>query len=304
MSRWRLFGTGILALAAAGAAVLWVASSPVRLDAAELAAAPAGDAARGERVFWAAGCSSCHAAPGATGDARFRLGGGVALDTPFGRFLAPNISPDKENGIGNWSFADFANALMRGVSPSGEHLFPAFPYTSYARMTLEDAADLYAFLLTLPPIAEKAPGHEVSFPFNVRRGVGMWKRMFFDPAPVMDFEDPSAELARGQYLVEGPGHCGECHTPRNAIGGMDPSRWLAGGPAAAGDGKVPNITPGSDIGSWSEDEIAEFLKSGFTPEFDSAGGAMAEVVRNLAELPDEDLQAIAAYLKAVPPVDD
>lgn len=301
--RWR--GPVIGAAAVAAAAALWLASAPSRLDPSVLAAAPQGDAARGAQVFRAAGCASCHAAPGATGEARLRLAGGVVLATPFGRFVAPNISPDPHDGIGGWSFADFADALMRGVAPDGTQLYPAFPYTSYARMTLADAADLYAFVMTLPPVGGRTAAHEVGFPFNLRRGLGLWKRLFLDPAPVVAIEDPSPAVARGQYLVEALGHCGECHTPRNFAGGLDTSRWLAGAPAAAGSGKVPNITPGAaKAGAWSEDEIAEFLKSGFTPDFDSAGGAMAEVILNTAELPDADRAAIAAYLKAVPAIPD
>lgn len=296
---------GAATLVVIGAIALWFASAPVRLNAAEIAAAPPGDAARGERVFWAGGCASCHAAAGAEGGARFRLAGGVSLATPFGTFVAPNISPDPKDGIGGWSFADFANAMMRGVSPDGSHLYPAFPYPSYARMTIADVADLYAFLKTLPAVKGRAPEHRLGFPFNIRRGLGLWKRAFLHPDPVVRFDAPGERLARGRYLVEGPGHCGECHTPRNPAGAADTSRWLAGAPAAAGSGKVPNITPGSSkFGGWSEDEIVEFLTSGFTPDFDSAGGAMAEVVRNLAELPAEDRAAIAAYLRAVPAVTD
>jgi mono/diheme cytochrome c family protein len=296
---------GAAILVVAGAAALWFASAPARLSAAEVAAAPPGDAARGEQVFWAGGCASCHAAAGAEGDARFRLAGGVSLATPFGTFVAPNISPDPKDGIGGWSFADFANAMMRGVAPDGSHLYPAFPYPSYARMTIADVADLHAFLKTLPAVEGRAPAHRLGFPFNVRRGLGLWKRAFLHPDPVVQFDAPDERLARGRYLVEGPGHCGECHTPRNLAGAADMSRWLAGAPAAAGSGKVPNITPGgSKVGGWSEDEIAEFLSSGFTPDFDSAGGTMAEVVRNLAELPAGDRSAIAAYLKAMPAVPD
>jgi len=303
--RRRTILAGVAALAAAGAAALWFASAPDRLDPAVIAAAPAGDATRGEHVFWAAGCASCHAAPGATGAARLRLAGGVALDTPFGRFVAPNVSPHPGDGIGGWSFGDFANALMRGVAPDGRHLYPAFPYTSYARMTIADVADLYAFMRTLPPVEGRAAGHEIGFPYNVRRGLGLWKWLYLTPAPAVTLPEPSPEVARGQYLVEALGHCGECHTPRNFLGGPDRTRWLAGAPAAAGPGRVPGITPGAaQVGGWSEDEIAEYLSSGFTPDFDSAGGAMAEVVLNTAELPDADRNAIAAYLKAVPPVAD
>jgi mono/diheme cytochrome c family protein len=293
----------LILLAAAGGLVLWFASAPRRLDDAALAAAPEGDAARGERIFWAGGCASCHAATVSEGEARLQLAGGVELATPFGTFVAPNISQHPD-GIGGWSFADFANAMKRGVSPDGSHYFPAFPYTSYAKMEIADVADLFAFLQTLPPVAGEAPDHNVGFPYSARRGIGLWKLLFLNDEPVVALGDQSEAAARGRYLAEGPAHCGECHTPRNAIGGLDESRWLAGAPNPVGRGRIPNITPGGHINSWSEADIANFLETGFTPEFDSAGGRMAEVVKTLAELPAEDRAAIAAYLKAVPAISD
>jgi mono/diheme cytochrome c family protein len=299
----RKLAAAIVLLAAIGGLAFWFLTAPVRLDTATVGAAPAGDAARGEMVFWAGGCTSCHAAPGSTGEARLQLVGGVELASPFGTFVAPNISQHPD-GIGGWSFEDFANAMMRGVSPDGRHYFPAFPYTSYARMEIADIADLFAFMQTLPPVAGKAPPHKVGFPFNVRRGVGAWKLLYFTDEPVVAMAD-TGPAARGRYLAEGPGHCGECHTPRNSIGGPDKSRWLGGAPNPAGQGTIPNITSASqDVGSWTEADIANFLETGFTPEFDSAGGQMAEVVKNLAELPADDRTAIAAYLKAIPAVAD
>lgn len=298
---------GKLLLAAAtvlvlGAAAGWYVSAPQRLDAEALEAIPQeGDAVRGEQVFWAGGCASCHAAPGVAGEDRLALGGGVRLQTRFGDFVAPNISQHPQDGIGGWSVGDLANAMLRGVSPEGRHYYPAFPYASYARMKPGDIADLHAYLTTLPAIAGKAPQSEIAFPFNVRRGIGLWKRLFLDDGPVVALDNPSEEVARGQYLVEGLGHCGECHTARTYFGGLDTSRWLAGGPAAEGRGTVPNITPGEGgIGDWSEDDIATLLETGFTPDFDSVGGQMASVVRNMAELPASDREAIAAYLKAIP----
>ena len=289
------------AVTAAGAAVFWLATAPGGLDAATLAAMGEGDAARGEQVFWAGGCASCHAAPGATGEARLALSGGVRLATQFGTFVAPNISQHPRDGIGAWTAGDLANAMLRGVSPGGRHYYPAFPYTSYARMRVEDVADLHAFLKTLPAVEGDAGRHELGFPYNIRRGLGLWKLLFLDAAPVVALEGAPEAVARGRYLVEGPGHCGECHTPRNALGGTDRSRWLAGAPAAEGQGTVPNITSGDGgIGDWSEADIAGLLESGFTPDFDSVGGAMASVVRSIAELPASDREAIAAYLKAVP----
>ena len=216
--------------------------------------------------------------------------------------MAPNISPHPTDGIGGWSVEDLANAMVEGVSPEGEHYYPAFPYASYARMELGDIADLHAFMQTLPPVEGRAPDHSLAFPYNVRRGIGLWKVLHLSREPVLDLANANEQVKAGQYLVEGPSHCGECHTPRDLSGGIVKSDWLAGAVAAEGDGRVPNITPqGSDVGNWSESDIAEYLKSGFTPEFDSAGGAMADVVKNTSMLSDEDRAAIAAYLKAVPP---
>jgi mono/diheme cytochrome c family protein len=295
----------IIALAMVGvvaAVAAWFLSAPAPLGADALASVPAGDASRGELVFSAAGCSSCHARPGSPDEARLELAGGLELDTPFGVFVAPNISQHPQDGIGGWSVADLANAMKRGVSPGGSHYFPSFPYTSYARMELGDIADLHAYMATLPAIAGAAPDHRIGFPFNVRRAMGLWKLLFFDESPVVQVAGASSAVERGRYLVEGPGHCGECHTPRNLVGGADTSRWLGGAPAAEGSGSVPNISPSGDFASWTEADIVNLLETGFTPEFDSVGGQMALVVKNTARLPAEDRQAIAAYLKAVPPV--
>lgn len=301
MSRSGKLLLSLAVLVLAGGAAFWFVSAPRPLDSATLGSLEGGDAERGERIFWAGGCASCHAAPGATGDDRLVLAGGVRLETPFGDFVAPNISQHPQDGIGGWSAGDLGNAMLRGVSPAGEHYYPAFPYGSYTRMKPGDVADLHAFLITLPEVEGKAPQSEIAFPFSMRRGIGLWKMLFLNDEPVVALDNPSEAIARGQYLVEGPGHCGECHTPRNALGGLDRGQWLAGGPAAEGEGRVPNITSGEGgIGDWSEAEIADLLETGFTPDFDSVGGSMASVIRNMAELPSSDRDAIAAYLKAVP----
>lgn len=292
----------VLVLGGVAAAGFWVLTAPRRLDPQAVTQLPPGDATRGERIFWAGGCTSCHAKPKSQGDALLQLAGGVELTTEFGTFVAPNISQDKTDGIGAWSLDDFANAMLKGVSPEGEHFYPAFPYTSYARMKPADIADLHAFLVTLPAVAGKAPDHKLGFPFTLRRGIGLWKLLYLSDAPVIALPgDASDKVKRGQYLVEGPGHCGECHTPRAFSGGIKKDQWLAGAVAAEGDGVVPNITSGEGGITWSEDEISDYLETGFTPDFDSVGGAMVEVQKNLARLPKDDLDAIAAYLKAVPP---
>lgn len=298
----KLFGAAVV-LGCACAVAGWSLSAPVRLDAGTVAGLGAGDPAKGKRIFFAGGCASCHARPKAEGDARFELAGGVELRTPFGTFVAPNISQDPKDGIGAWSAGDFANAVLKGVAPSGQHLYPAFPYTSYARMKPSDVADLYAFMKTLPAVSGKAPDHQLSFPFNIRRGIGLWKLAYLSDKPVVELAADAPEaVTAGRYLVEGPGHCGECHTPRDFTGGLKKAEWLAGATAAEGEGIVPNITSGEGgIGDWSADDIASYLENGLTPDFDSVGGAMVEVQKNMAELPPEDLAAIAAYLKAIPP---
>lgn len=277
-----------------GAGAFWVLSRPETLPADAMAGLTA-DPGNGETVFWAGGCASCHAAPGAQGDDRLVLAGGYRIESPFGTFVAPNISPS-EAGIGNWSAEDLANALIRGVSPGGEHYYPALPYTTYAHMTLQDVADLKAFMDTLPASDTANQPHELSFPFTVRRGLGLWKRLYLTEDWVVPAQTP--EIERGRYLVEALGHCAECHTPRNQFGGLDKTRWLQGAPNPSGKGQIPGIAPGK-LDSTAED-IAYYLESGFTPDFDSAGGEMADVVSNMAHLTPEDRAAIATYIKAVP----
>lgn len=294
---------GLLVLAAIGAAGFWLLTMPHRLSLEQAAELGNGDTIRGRRIFFAGGCASCHAKAGATGDAVLQLAGGRELNTPFGTFVTPNISSDPDDGIGKWSAGDLGNAMLKGVAPDGSHFYPAFPYASYARMKPADIGDLYAFLKTVPAVKGKAPGHKLGFPFNIRRGLGLWKMPFLSDKPVVALAADAPQAVRlGQYLVEGPGHCGECHTPRNIIGGLDKSQWLAGAVAAEGQGTVPNITAGEGgLGDWAEKDLAYFLETGFTPDFDSVGGSMAEVQRNTAELTAEDRAGIAAYLKAVPP---
>lgn len=299
---WKKTVAALAVLAAAGAGFgLWLtAPAPLPDETWKNLAAP--NLENGKTVFHAAGCTSCHAAPGAEGEAKLVLSGGLPLKSPFGTFHVPNISPDETAGVGGWTLAEFGNAMKRGVGRHGEHLYPSFPYASYARMTDQDVADLYGFLMTLPKSANVAPPHDLPFPFNIRLAVGGWKFLYFNDRPRVELADASETVGRGQYLVEGPGHCGECHTPRNALGGFLKGQWLAGGPNPEGEGRVPGIAPGAgDAGGWSEEEIASYLETGFTPEYDSVGGSMVAVQQNMAQLSGEDRAAIAAYLKALPP---
>ncbi|MEO9903872.1 cytochrome c [Nisaea sp.] len=283
----------------AGAVAGWVLTAPETVPDNSVSAV-GGDVERGRTIFAIGGCVSCHAADDAKGERKLVLSGGRPFVTAFGTFYAPNISPDPDAGIGAWDVVDFVNAMKHGVSPDGSHYYPAFPYTSYARMKTEDLLDLWAYMRALPASGQANSPHAVGFPFSVRRGLGLWKRLYLDPGPVVEV---GVDLERGRYLVEGPGHCGECHTPRSAIGGPDLSHWLAGGPNPDGEGSIPNLTPaGKGIASWSEADIAEYLKSGFTPDFDTVGGSMVEVVDNTSQLSDEDRRAIARYLKSVPSI--
>lgn len=261
------------------------------------------DFLNGEKVFWAGGCSSCHAAKDANAEDKLKLGGGHRLKTPFGVFISPNISPDMQTGIGNWSFEDFRNAMKYGQSPEGEHYYPSFPYGSYGKMETKDIADLLGFIKTLPAVSRLNEKHELVLAFQWRRPLGIWKLMFLNNEDILKIDNTDEILSRGRYLVEGMAHCGECHTPRNIIGGMNKSQWLSGGPAPEGDGKIPNITPHEKgIGGWSQEDIVYYLESGFTPDYDSAGGSMVDVQQNMAKLPKSDLEAIAKYLKTTPAI--
>src|SRR6056297_287211 len=281
----------ILAAVVAAGVGLWV-TMPDRVDAARFASL-SGDAAQGEVVFTAAGCASCHHAKDS--DDKLNLTGGHEFVSDFGTFYAPNISPDPETGIGDWDLESFANAVLRGVSPQGQHYYPAFPYTAYTKMTDDDLVDLWAYMQTLPASDVASKPHDVGFPFNIRRSVGGWKFLFMSDAYVMDVP---AELERGRYLVEALAHCAECHTPRNAVGALDTARWMGGAPNPSGRGTIPPLTP--DELDWSAADVAYYLESGFTPSFDAVGGHMAAVVENFAKLSAEDRNAVAAYVKALP----
>lgn len=291
--RW-LFGIAVVV-----AAVVWFLARPNPLAESDVADLT-GDPVHGELVFWATGCASCHMAEKAEGEAQLVLVGGQRFPSDFGTFIAPNISQDPTHGIGGWSVLDLANALTRGVSPEGEHYYPALPYASYAKMKLQDVADLHAFLQTLPADPTPSQPHEIGFPFSIRDSIGVWKLLLLSKDWALPGNmTPTAD--RGRYIAEAMAHCGECHTPRNALGGMDTSRWLGGAPNPSGEGRIPNITQGK-LG-WTAPDIVQYLTTGFTPDFDSVGGHMVHVVENMARLPESDRQAVAEYLLAVPNVE-
>jgi mono/diheme cytochrome c family protein len=295
----RILPSAVLAGVIVFAAFWWLTApgSPV-IPATAPPAAPS--LANGLITFNAGGCSSCHAVPGQPD--RTRLGGGLAIPSPFGTFYAPNISPDPVDGIGRWTEAEFVNAVTRGISPAGVHYFPAFPYASYAHAKVEDISDLFAYLKTLAPVTGKVRDHDMPFPFNIRRNIGIWKLLFMDGKLFVPDPARSIRWNRGAYLVNGLGHCAECHSPRNFLGGIIAAQRFAGGPNPEGEGWVPNITQ-KGIGEWSEKDIALFLQTGEMPDGDSAGGSMVRVIKNTSQLSGEDRADIAEYIKSLPPVD-
>jgi len=290
---------GLVLIAAAGLGVFWWLTIPSHVAAAALPAYQP-NAANGQTMFNAGGCSSCHAVPNQPD--RTRLGGGLALPSPFGTFYVPNISPDPNDGIGRWSEADFVTAVQKGTSPSGAHYYPAFPYTSYQRAKVEDIRDLFAYLKTLAPVAGRVRDHELPFPFNIRRTVGIWKWLFLDGKPFAADAAHSAAWNRGAYLVNGLGHCAECHSPRNFLGGIVAAQRFAGGPNPEGEGWIPNITQKA-LDEWSVKDFSDFLKTGELPQGDAATGAMTRVIKNTSQLSPEDRGAMAEYLKSLPPVE-
>ncbi len=295
---WRKLCVLVIAAVVAGLGAFWFITIPAVVSAEALPAYTP-NVANGEVVFNAGGCTSCH---GVAGEPRTMLGGGLALRSPFGTFYVPNISPHKVNGIGNWTEANFVTAMTKGTSPEGTHYFPAFPYASYEHATTQDIRDLFAYLKTLPPLSGRPRPHEIEFPYNIRRLVGGWKFLFMDNKPFTPDPKQSAEWNRGAYLVNALGHCAECHSPRNFLGGIVSSQRFAGGPNPEGKGWVPNITQ-KGLKDWSDKDIAYFLKTGELPDGDTAGGLMVPVIKNTSQLSDADRVAIATYLKSLPPVD-
>jgi mono/diheme cytochrome c family protein len=260
------------------------------------------DLINGKTLFIAGDCAICHASAGR--DDPTRLGGGAALKTGFGTFYMPNISSDPIDGLGRWTVPEFIIAMREGVSPQGRNEYPAFPYTSYQRMRANDLRDLLGYIQSLPGVAGKVRDHDLKFPFNVRRGVGLWRLAFLDGRPAESVPSQGVALDRGRYLVEGPAHCAECHSPRNVAGAIAGGRRFAGGPDQGGAGYTPNITPDeTGIGYWSESEIVDYLKLGTSPINIHAGGDMVEIVANTTQLSDLDLHAMAVYLKSLPGVD-
>ena len=291
--------TLLLVVAAVGGAAIWVVAKPRPAVSSDTdpSIGQEGNAERGRLIFAAGDCASCHASPGQPD--RLLLGGGLALASPYGTFRPPNISSDPIDGIGAWRTIDLANALLSGVSPAGAHYYPAFPYTSYAKMKIADIKDLMAYLRTLPAVSGRPPPHDLSVIFRVRPIVGLWKILFFDRTPIVAEPGRDETWNRGRYLAEAVAHCAECHSSRNLMGAIKPDTRFAGGTDPEGTGYIPNITP-SRIGDWKERDIAEMFKTGNTPNHGRVGSSMAAVVTNLAMLPQSDRDAIAVFVKSLP----
>ena len=282
------------AIACALAAALASIGSPAKAaDQAQLD--------RGAYIFTAADCGACHTNVKQKGPL---LAGGRPLKTPFGIFYTPNITPDPQTGIGRWSDADFIRALREGVSPGNDHYFPVFPYPSFTKMTDQDILDLKAYISSLPAVSQPNRDHEIDFPFGWRFTVWFWKQLNFAEGPFVADPTRGAEWNRGAYLVEALAHCGECHTPRGWLGGVDTSLALSGTTAGPEGQKVPNITPDIDtgIGSWTPKDVVRVLRTGQLPNGDFVGSMMGEVVKGTSKLTDADRQAIAVYLQSAPAI--
>ncbi len=291
---------GATVVAVVGAVGFWVVTMPSKILASDLRPHTA-NLENGKTLFMAGDCSACHAVPKQPD--LTRLGGGLGLVSQFGTFYAPNISSDPKDGIGGWTEAQFVTAVKKGVSPEGEHYYPIFPYTSFQRMTVDDVRDLFAYIKTLPPVPGKVRDADLRFPMNIRRLVGGWKLLYLDGKTYTPDPTQSAAWNRGAYLVNGPAHCAECHSPRNAFGAIPSDKRFAGMPNAYGQLGFPNITQ-AKLKTWPVDGVAEMLKSGLTPDGDRVGGPMTEVVRSTSQLSDDDRAAIGLYIKSLPAIAD
>ena len=254
---------------------------------------------RGKYLLHAGGCISCHTEDS---DEAVPLAGGRAMETPFGTFYSPNITPDAATGIGNWSDDEFVSAFWEGVSPEGEHYFPAFPFTSYTGVSREDLLAIKAYLFSLEPVSYESKEHELAWYMATRLAAGAWKELNFDSSRFAPDTTQDEQWNRGAYLVRHLGHCGECHTPRSSLGVVQRDLEMAG--SRLGDERIANITQHrvDGIGRWSTSDIEYFLDIGMLPDGDFAGSSMGDVIEdNTSKLTREDRLAIAAYLKAVPP---
>ncbi len=269
------------------------------------ATAGSGDVEHGRSIFTVAGCSSCHTTKADKKNAVY-LAGGRAFKTDFGTFFSPNITPDPTYGIGAWNEEDLTRALRQGISPDGEHYYPIFPYTSYTRMRDEDIRDLWAYLKSLPPVARANRPHDVSVLFSWRLSLVPWKLLNFTPGPLVPEPSKGAAWNRGAYIVEALAHCGECHTPRDKLGGAIDAMHMAGTSAGPDGDAVPNITAHktTGIGRWTDNDLKSLFSLGMLPDGDFVGGGMGDVIDNLSKLSDADRQAMISYLKSLPAIEN
>jgi len=292
----------VLLLGVAAIAALLGCSLPPPAAPLAKVSAPRDAAAvdRGRYLAVAAGCAGCHTDK-AHGGAPFA--GGKAIETPFGAYNSRNITPDPVHGIGGWSDADFLRALREGISPSGAHYFPAFPFTAFTLMTDRDILDIRAYLSTLAPQPTANRPHDVPFPFDMRASMVLWRALYFDEGPLAPDPAKSAEWNRGAYLVNAVAHCGECHTPRGWLGGLDTSHRFNGGTLTGPGAKhAPNITADlkDGIGTWRLEDVVTLLTTGMLPNGDFVEAPMSDVVEDTSHLTDADRRAIAVYVKSIP----
>ena len=294
----RLAGAGIM-IGAIVAGGLFFATSARHIDSASLPVYAA-SAAKGELLYNISGCVLCHRPAKDSGADMTLPSGGAPLTTPVGTLYPPNITPDVATGIGAWSDAEFVDAVKNGVSPQGEHYIPAFPYISYGRMRVEDMLDIKAYLMTLPAVSSARRPANIPFIWVARRGIGLWQYLARLP-PIEPDPTQTASWNRGAYLVNGPGHCAECHTQRNVMMMMDQGRAFAGGPHPEGRGKVPSLRDLIGRKKYIDtDDLASALKEGEMGAYDGlSSGGMGDVQENIAKLPDADIRAIAEYLSSL-----
>ncbi len=285
-------------LAVLGLGLFWVLSAPRPLSSAIIPTHTA-DVVNGQTLYNAGGCRSCHKPnPDVAGLDAALPSGGAPLKTPIGILYPPNLTPDAETGIGKWTDIEFVNAVQRGISKSGQHLIPAFPYTSYAAMRVEDVLDIKAYLMSLKPVSSTKREAEIPAPFILRRGIGLWKWLGLNTTSWQSDTTQTPGWNRGSYLVNGPGHCGECHTPRNLIMARDESRFLMGGPHPEGSGKVPSLHGLLERGRYKDQkDLVSALQNGELLGYENmSSGGMGQVQTNMSKLPQADVEAIAEYL--------
>ncbi|MDH5187390.1 MAG: cytochrome c [Rhodospirillaceae bacterium] len=257
---------------------------------------------RGRYIFDLAGCAGCHTDKKSKGAF---LGGGRKFETEFGTFYSPNITPDPNSGIGKWGSTDFIRAMREGISPDGFNYYPSFPYTSYNKITDDDLKALWAYLQSVPPVAQINISHNLTPPFNWRFLISIWKLINFNQTPFTPEQEKTAAWNRGRYIIEALSHCRECHTPRNIIGGLDITMDYAGTEKNPEGIVVPNITTDRDtgIGKWTKGDIDMLLTMGMLPNNDFVGGVMAEsVTHSTSKMTPDDKSAVIEYLGQIRPI--